>query len=441
MLVTALVPCWRAIGLAGFGLPCRRARAIAAAVVAIIGFLTSLPASAKTPGAVHCYGKWCHRVSTMDEMDGMVGRRGIIRASYYDNCKVDRFNTCNLTSSGEVFRPDAPDNAASPIFPDGTVILAFNPKTRKAAVLRINSAGPYHGDRRLDVSRASADSLGFRKEGVADLMVAVLKSPEFDEARYKKNRSYDRVPGYLGAFDTFDTAHDAAIERLRMNLGITISALDEGETTPLPPPEDADDEIGNLVPIDLRPVAPKLDHARRVDESPGEIAASAREDAARVTTIEAAGAPSSAGDVRDSPAVLGETPPAVLEPRLAHDALPHAAAASAEVAALDERSSSAIAPPPDREAITARDAQIRDDVLSGLRSGFDRFLAAARAKAREGLPPRPPAARVTVSWRKRIEIFIRDAREKARAGVAHDGPLTRLTMELKIKAQPPRFSR
>ena len=95
-------------------------------------------------------------------MDSIVGRTGFLKVSFYDDCRIDRFNACGLTSSGAVFRPDLTDNAASPIFPDGTVLLVFNPENKRAAVLRVNSAGPYWGDRKLDVSRAAADKLGFK---------------------------------------------------------------------------------------------------------------------------------------------------------------------------------------------------------------------------------------------------------------------------------------
>ena len=173
-------------------------------------------ATAKTPGGVHCHGKTCHRVSTLQEMDGSVGRSGVMMASYYDDCRTDRLNTCGLTSSGEVFRPGEPDNAASPNFPDGTVLLTFNPVTKKAAVVRVNSAGPYWGDRKLDVSRATAEKLGFREKGVAELMVAIIRSPDEAEARYRKKRRYAPVPGYIGVFPSFEAAHDAAIAGLSL---------------------------------------------------------------------------------------------------------------------------------------------------------------------------------------------------------------------------------
>ncbi len=198
-------------------------------VLAVAGALVlmAMAAEAKSPGATYCFGGWCHRVSTLGEMDSVVGRRGFVKASFYDDCRRDRFNPCGLTSSGEVFRPDRPDNAASPIFPDGTVLLVYNPKSKQAAVLRVNSTGPYRGDRTLDVSRAAAEHLGFAKQGVAELAVSILSSPNDREARYRKERNYDKVPGHMGTFDSLEAAEEAAIGKLRLVAApVTAAAVD-----------------------------------------------------------------------------------------------------------------------------------------------------------------------------------------------------------------------
>jgi hypothetical protein len=204
----------------GFGRNGAGARRVAAcfAIASSAAVIASAVADAKQPGSVHCYGGWCHRVSTLDEVAGIVGRRGVVKASYYDDCRRDRFNTCGLTSSGALFEPHRPDNAASPIFPDGSILLVFNRETGKAAVVRINSAGPYHGDRTLDVSRATATALGFERRGVAELEVSVLKAPQGDEARYKKLRRYPPVPGYMGVFSSFEDAHLEAMRLLALEL-------------------------------------------------------------------------------------------------------------------------------------------------------------------------------------------------------------------------------
>lgn len=167
------------------------------------------PVEAKGPGARYCFYGTCHRVKTLAETRALVGKEMRLVASYYDSCKKDRYNPCGLTSSGEVFHPDTPDNAASPILPDGTILLVRNPANGQTAVVRINNAGPYWGNRKLDLSRAAAERLGFRHRGVAELEVRVIKAPTPAEARYRKGRRYDPVPGHIGRFASADEAHVA----------------------------------------------------------------------------------------------------------------------------------------------------------------------------------------------------------------------------------------
>ena len=134
-------------------------------------------ALAKTPGKTYCYNEICHRVKTVAEMQTMVGYEEVVVASYYDDCKVDKMNPCTKLSSGEDFRPDLPDNAASPVYPNGTILALVNPKTNALALVRVNNSGPYAKGRLLDVSRAAAEQLGFAKAGVAKLKVTVISGP------------------------------------------------------------------------------------------------------------------------------------------------------------------------------------------------------------------------------------------------------------------------
>jgi rare lipoprotein A len=180
------------------------AASLAIALVAPV--VTASVADAKTPGKRHCYGGVCHRVMTLAETDAQTGKLKRMNASHYDDCRRDRFNPCGLTSSGEAYRPGSADNTASSIHPDGTVLLLRNPATSAAAVVRVNNFGPFRGNRQLDVSRATAQKLGFARRGVASLEVLVVQAPTRAEARYKRNRRYAPVPGFIGQADSIDHA-------------------------------------------------------------------------------------------------------------------------------------------------------------------------------------------------------------------------------------------
>lgn len=181
----------------------------AAGALALIMGLSG-DSEAKTPGKSYCFYGKCHRVRTVAETEALVGKDEIISASHYDSCKRDRYNPCGLTSSGAAFDSEAPDNAASPVYPDGTTLLVRSPATGVALVLRVNNAGPYWGDRKLDVSRKAAEVLGFAGQGVAKLEVRVIDAPSLAEATYVRNRVYDPVPGYVGEFASLDDAQTGA---------------------------------------------------------------------------------------------------------------------------------------------------------------------------------------------------------------------------------------
>jgi rare lipoprotein A (peptidoglycan hydrolase) len=177
---------------------------VLAAMALTVNFAT--PTEAKTPGSTYCYYGTCHRVKTIDETKALVGIEETITASHYDDCKNDRYNPCGLTSSGERFHADRPDNTASPIYPDGTMLLVWSSDTGRALVVRVNNAGPYWGDRTLDLSRAAAARLGFESSGVGKLQVRVIKAPEPEEAVYVENRTYPLVPGDIGRYSSLDAA-------------------------------------------------------------------------------------------------------------------------------------------------------------------------------------------------------------------------------------------
>jgi rare lipoprotein A len=206
---------------------CAVKRAIAATFAAL-AFLAPVAAQAKTPGKTYCFNGVCHRVNTLQEMDSLVGRDLTFKTSFYDDCKRDRFNPCGLTSSGEAFRANDADNAASPIYPNGTVLLLRNPANGSSAVVRVNNAGPYWGRRKLDVSKGTAEKLGFKKRGVASLEVRVMSAPTKAEAKYKKNRRYEPVPGPIGTFASLQAATGGAMIAMgKAPANIQLASADE----------------------------------------------------------------------------------------------------------------------------------------------------------------------------------------------------------------------
>jgi tetratricopeptide (TPR) repeat protein len=177
-------------------------------------------AEAKTPGQVHCYGGFCHRVKAIDEMPALVGAPADVVATFYDSPENDRFNTGTLTSSGEVFDAEMPTRTSSSVYPDGTELLVWNPLNGRAAHVRVNDFGPFFLNRTLDLTRRVADDLGFIKAGVATLRLIVVFAPSAAEATYRRERTYPQVRGYLGTMDRAEferTGAELSIEALSRN--------------------------------------------------------------------------------------------------------------------------------------------------------------------------------------------------------------------------------
>ncbi|MFT0859039.1 septal ring lytic transglycosylase RlpA family protein [Ancylobacter sp. G4_0304] len=77
------------------------------------------------------------------------------------------------TANGERHSPQAM-TAAHRSLPFGTKVRVTNESNGKSVVLRINDRGPFVRGRVIDVSTAAADTLGFRKRGVAKVSLAVV---------------------------------------------------------------------------------------------------------------------------------------------------------------------------------------------------------------------------------------------------------------------------
>jgi rare lipoprotein A len=70
------------------------------------------------------------------------------------------------TASGELFDPNAM-TAAHRTLPMGAMVRVTNIENGRTVTVRINDRGPTDESRIIDLSRAAADALGFRENGIA----------------------------------------------------------------------------------------------------------------------------------------------------------------------------------------------------------------------------------------------------------------------------------
>ncbi len=102
-------------------------------------------------------------------------------ASYYHN----KFNG-RLTSNGEIFSNNKM-TAASNFLKLGTKVRVTNLKNGKSVIVRINDRMNKSNGRLIDMSRISAQRLGFIKAGLAKVRIEVVQGSKAVVARYGKN--------------------------------------------------------------------------------------------------------------------------------------------------------------------------------------------------------------------------------------------------------------
>ena len=90
-----------------------------------------------------------------------------------------------LTANGEVFDKNA-ITAAHPTLPIPSYVRVTNLSNRRSLIVRINDRGPYHDDRVIDVSKKSADLLGFRDNGIARVRVEYIGSAPLEGSDDRK---------------------------------------------------------------------------------------------------------------------------------------------------------------------------------------------------------------------------------------------------------------
>ena len=101
------------------------------------------------------------------------------------------------TANGEIYDMDRL-SAASPTLPLPVYARVTNLENHRSIIVRVNDRGPYANDRIMDLSRRSAELLGFRDKGTALVRVqflarAPLNGDDSYERRYLVNQSLIQV--------------------------------------------------------------------------------------------------------------------------------------------------------------------------------------------------------------------------------------------------------
>jgi rare lipoprotein A len=107
------------------------------------------------------------------------------------------------TANGEIYDMDR-ITAAHPTLPLPVYARVTNLNNGRSIVVRINDRGPYAHDRIIDLSRRSAELLGFRSRGTATVRVkylgrAPLNGDDTYERRYLASQSWVQVAAKGGA--------------------------------------------------------------------------------------------------------------------------------------------------------------------------------------------------------------------------------------------------
>lgn len=115
-------------------------------------------------------------------------------ASWYGELFHGRY-----TANGEIYDMNAL-TAAHPTLPLPTYARVTNIQNRRSIVVRVNDRGPYASNRIIDMSRRSAQALGFQRNGTARVRVQYLGLAPLDgndslERRVFAGKPFARIAG------------------------------------------------------------------------------------------------------------------------------------------------------------------------------------------------------------------------------------------------------
>jgi rare lipoprotein A len=145
------------------------------------------------------------------------------RASWYGELFHGR-----RTANGEIYDMDRL-SAAHPTLPLPVYAQVTNLANGRTIVVRINDRGPYARDRVIDLSRRSAELLGFRANGTTDVRVRYLR-----RAPLNGDDSYEQR---FAASQSWARSQFAANVPAKKNSAITLASAPVEDTLPAENPE------------------------------------------------------------------------------------------------------------------------------------------------------------------------------------------------------------
>jgi peptidoglycan lytic transglycosylase len=107
------------------------------------------------------------------------------------------------TANGEIYDMDAL-TAAHPTLPLPIYARVINLQNNREIVVRINDRGPYASDRIIDLSKMSAEALGFSEQGTTRVRVTYLGRAPLDGDDSWETRLYERTRGQPNSLANVD---------------------------------------------------------------------------------------------------------------------------------------------------------------------------------------------------------------------------------------------
>jgi rare lipoprotein A len=240
------------------------------------------------------------------------------RASWYGELFHGR-----RTANGEIYDMDRL-SAAHPTLPLPVYVQVTNLSNNRSIVVRVNDRGPFANDRIIDLSRRSADALGFRRNGTANVRVQYLRRAPLNgddsyERKYLASRGLGQYASVAkpsaGASKPGAAQDPIAMASLPGTPPLPRRAERPAATAALPPPPETPDDVAALwqAPVKASPestgsIAPLVPARPRLAASPGGPAIQAgsfknRDNAERARTTLAAIGPVDVAEIEVGGAV------------------------------------------------------------------------------------------------------------------------------------------